>query len=68
MIIGSLVGRENLGDLETSQLDEILQVALDEIASNPIIDEQIRKNPVIMRELAAVVEDVHAGRRGSASA
>jgi len=55
MIIGSLVGPEQVSRFETADLDDILQVALDELRQNPIIDEQIRQNPVIMRELTQAV-------------
>lgn len=55
MILGSVMGIEGVSKLDTGRMDEVLQIALDEITSNPIIDEQLRNNPVIMKELTAVV-------------
>jgi hypothetical protein len=55
MIIGSVVGVEEVGKLDTGDIDSVVQHALDEISTNPIIDAQIRKDPIIMRELQGVV-------------
>jgi len=63
MIVGSIIGLEEVGKLDTNRLDEVTQAVLDEIRTNPIIDEQIRQNPVIMRELNTTVTQVLRGEK-----
>ena len=63
MIIGSVMGPEEVGRLEAGRIDEVTQVVLDEITSNPIIDEQIRKDPIIMRELRGAAERAISGEQ-----
>lgn len=55
MLIGHLVPLEAFTQLDTNRLDELTKIAFNELAENPIIDEQIRQNPVIMRELSAAI-------------
>lgn len=68
MIIGSLVGIEEVSKLSTETIDESLQIALDEIRTNPIIDQHIRKDRVIMRELTAAVKHALKSKVHMASA
>lgn len=41
--------------LTEERLDELTKTALNEILENPTVDDQIRRNPVIMKELSAAV-------------
>lgn len=55
MIVGSLLGHERASQLTSNQLDKITEIALNEFVTNPVIDEQVRQNSVIMQELANAV-------------
>jgi hypothetical protein len=55
MLIGHLMPFEVFTQLDTNRLDELTKIAIDELVENPVIDDQIRQNPTIMRELSAVV-------------
>jgi hypothetical protein len=50
---------------EADVTEDMLEVALGEFRSNPRIDERIRGNRVIMRELNAAVREVLPDSRGS---
>ena len=55
MLIGHLISPEAISQLDPKRLDELTEVAMKAFVENTIIDEEIRKNPVIMKELSAVV-------------
>ena len=55
MILGHLLPLETISRLDTNRVDELTKIAMNELNENPIIDEQIRQNPVIMKELASIV-------------
>jgi hypothetical protein len=55
MLIGHLLPFEAFTQLDTKRLDELTKVAMDELVENPVIDEQIRQNQVIMRELSTAI-------------
>jgi hypothetical protein len=55
MLIGHLLPLEMISRLDTKRIDELTEIALNEFVENPTIDEQIRQNPVIMKELGAVI-------------
>jgi len=55
MILGSLLPHEKFTRLSTEHVDELTKIAMDAMTENPVIDEQIRQNPVIMKELSEVV-------------
>jgi pyruvate formate-lyase activating enzyme-like uncharacterized protein len=55
MILGSILELEGITKMDTKRLDSIQEVALDEIRTNPVIDEQLRTNQVVVRELRAAV-------------
>jgi len=63
MIIGNSLEVQDIAKLDTGRMDQILQVALDEISANPIIDERIRQDPVIMAELSKAVQRGVSSRR-----
>lgn len=56
MIIGHLVDPETISKLDLKEMDEVLQVAINELTQNPVIDERLRKDPVIMKELMNAVQ------------
>lgn len=55
MLIGTMSDVEEFGKLENDMRSNSLEAMLDEFRVNPVIDEQIRKNKVIMRELEKAV-------------
>lgn len=55
MLIGSLSDVDSFNKLDQASRDAALQAALDAFRTNPVIDQEIQKNPVIMRELATSV-------------
>lgn len=63
MIVGSVVKPEKAKKLDDRRLSSITEVALEAITTNPVIDHEIRKNLVIMKELKSAV--VAALRRSS---
>lgn len=67
MIIGHLVDPETISKLDLKEMDEVLQVAINELTQNPVIDERLRKDPVIMKELMNAVQR-KLGNQGKAKA
>jgi len=63
VIVGSILDIEEVGRLDTGRLDEVTQAVLDEFRTNPVIDEQIRQNSVIMRELKTAVNQTLKGEK-----
>jgi hypothetical protein len=56
MIIGHLLPFEAISRLDTNRLDELTRIAMNELAENPTIDDQIRQNATIMKALHSVVQ------------
>lgn len=55
MLIGSLKDVEEFSAMDEDRRDRALTAVLDEFRVNPVIDKEIKKNKVIMRELATAV-------------
>lgn len=67
MILGSIAGLPEVSNLEPTRLELVSEAAIDEFRTNPVIDEEVRKNRVIMRELRnAVAKHLPAAARARA--
>ena len=55
MIIGGLTDIEEFAKVDEPTRNAALDAALDQFRVNPVIDKEVRSNPVIMRELAKTV-------------
>ncbi|MDC3379276.1 hypothetical protein OAX78_03240 [Planctomycetota bacterium] len=63
MIMGSLVSKADVGNVDSTLDDSLGRVFLNEFATNETINAELLKNPVIMKELNAAVAAAYTSQK-----
>ncbi len=57
MLIGSLVGTDQIRNIDSKAMNQVTDRVIHELTSNPKMDEHIRSHPGIMSHLTSVVKE-----------